>query len=76
MSITVTVKTGLSFACPRCGRIGLRFAPSSDVFAAPPGHTVLYAETEPGSLIRCHFGQADLDWSLRFADVQESDGVA
>ena len=76
MILTVKVKSGLSFACPRCGAFGHRAATGSAAFVAPSGHTVL--TPGPAPTIRCHFDRAGrtvpgitpTDWRVTFVDVE------
>lgn len=68
--VTVTVKAGLSFACPRCGQMGRRAGPYTAVFAPPPGHEV--ASRDAPHVVRCYDGRSPFDWRLIFTDAEET----
>lgn len=63
----VTVKKGLSFACPRCQQFGYRAAERSDVFTPPPGHSI--HNHSRFDIVVCH-AKRNLPWIFRlvFAD--------
>lgn len=58
----VTVKKGLSFACPRCGAMAYLAVPWIKALTLPPGHELYSSRL---CIIICNKGKKDLPWLFR-----------